>query len=121
VYLCLDSHDKPQIDFIGTIEKEVCLMYGKWTGQNWNFQNISSGRFIGPIVTDSKDNPHIANIVGTGYARYCVYTTSDQSEPEPSPSPQPSFLSNEIVIVAVVLVSLLLSGLIYAVLTLRKH
>jgi hypothetical protein len=121
VYLCLDSHDKPQIDFIGTIDKEVCLMYGKWTGQNWNFQNISSGRFIGPIVTDSKDNPHIANIVGTGYARSCVYTTSDQSESEPSLSPQPSFPSNEIIIATVILVSLLFLGLIYAVLTLRKH
>ncbi len=120
-YLCLDSHDKPQVDFIGTIDKEVCLMYGKWSGQNWNFQNISSGRFIGPIVTDSKDNPHITNIVGYGYARYCVYTTSDQSVAEPSPSQQPSFPANEIIIATVILVSLLFSGIIYAILTLRKR
>jgi hypothetical protein len=120
-YLCLDSHDKPQVDFIGTINKEDCLMYGKWTGQNWNFQNISSGKFIGPIVTDSKDNPHIANIVGYGYARSCVYTTSDQSVVDPSPSSPTSFPSNEIIVATVILVSLLLSGLIYAVLTLRKH
>jgi hypothetical protein len=124
-YLCLDSHDNPQISFVNG-EWPGSLMYGKWSGQEWIFQNITVlpySQGSGPIVTDSKDNPHIVYATyRSSYSQYCWYATSDQSaaDPSPSPSPSPSFPS-EIIIAAVILVSLLFSGLIYALNILRKR
>lgn len=121
--LCLDSHDFPQIDFTASddFNKGNVITFARWTGSDWNFENIpiSDACNAGSIAIDSQNNLHIAYT--TFYDREnhiltCGYATTKQ------PLTQSTFYpTNEIFIITVVIILLIFSGIIYAILTLRKR
>jgi hypothetical protein len=107
IYLALDSHDYPSIDYMAPNpyanpyipnpdEHYNYLMYTRWAGTEWVTQKVgpnSTAIEQGPIIIDLKGNPHILYAGGPSslYLVTCMYaTTTLQPTPTATPSATPT-------------------------------
>jgi hypothetical protein len=108
IYLALDSHDYPSIDYMAPNPyaqqhlpnpegNHDYLMYARWTGIQWDKQIVGPNNTAyqeGPIAIDSNGNPHIT-YAGTPVSPYhatCMYaTTTLESTPTSNPTLTPAY------------------------------
>jgi hypothetical protein len=95
-YLALDSQGTPRVSYcnITFSPTQTDLMYGRYTGTNWQFQVVERIYVSdsGPLALDSEDSPHIIYSCRDGNFADLMYATINESilTPVQTPSNQPT-------------------------------